>query len=69
MDDDITSDVYHEGEIAVQQRAGVRERADGVADMVERTVPAGTEHVDLSRINPTRSSRPSIATARCGCRC
>lgn len=41
MDDDITSDVYHEGEISVQRRAGVRERADGVADMVERTVPAG----------------------------
>jgi len=41
MEDDVTSDVYHEGEVAVQRRAGVRDRAETVAGMVERAVPAG----------------------------
>jgi predicted pyridoxine 5'-phosphate oxidase superfamily flavin-nucleotide-binding protein len=41
MEDNVTSDVYHEGEIAVQRRAGVRERAETVAEMVEQTIPAG----------------------------
>lgn len=35
------SDVYHEGEIAVQRRAGVRERAEKMSGVVERSVPTG----------------------------
>jgi len=33
------SDVYHEGEIAVQREAGVRERAEEMAGMVDEAVP------------------------------
>lgn len=44
MGNDAVSDVYHEGEIAVQRQAGVRERAQQLSGMVERTVP-GSEDV------------------------
>lgn len=37
------SDVYHEGEIAVQRRAGVRERAERMAGMVQPSVPASDD--------------------------
>lgn len=35
------SGVYHEGELAVQRRAGVRDRAAELGGMVEETVPTG----------------------------
>ncbi|MFB6126721.1 MAG: pyridoxamine 5'-phosphate oxidase family protein [Halolamina sp.] len=38
-----TSDVYHEGELAVQRRAGVRDQAARLSGMVERTVPDGED--------------------------
>jgi predicted pyridoxine 5'-phosphate oxidase superfamily flavin-nucleotide-binding protein len=41
MEDDAASDVYHTGERAVQQQAGVRERAEQMTSMVERTIPDG----------------------------
>ena len=43
MEDDVSSGVYHEGEITVQRRAGVRERAEQLSGMVERTVPASND--------------------------
>lgn len=39
----MTEDVYHEGEIAVQRRAGVRDRAEEMAGMVGASVPASEE--------------------------
>lgn len=39
----MTEDVYHEGEIAVQRRAGARERADKMAGMVEGSIPASED--------------------------
>lgn len=39
MEDAVPSDVYHEGEVAVQRRAGVREEAERLSGMVDRTVP------------------------------
>lgn len=35
--------VYHEGEVAVQRRAGVRGRAEKMAGMVERAVPTSDD--------------------------
>lgn len=43
MENDAGSDIYHEGEIAVQRQAGVRERAEQLSGMVERTVPGGED--------------------------
>jgi len=43
MEDDVVSDVYHEGEIAVQRQAGVRERAEQLSGMVDQTVPASND--------------------------
>lgn len=43
MANDAASDIYHEGEVAVQRRAGVRERAEQMSGMVERTVPASDD--------------------------
>ena len=43
MADEAASAVYHEGELAVQRRAGVRERAEKMAGMVEKTVPSSDD--------------------------
>lgn len=43
MTPDGGSDIYHEGERAVQRRAGVRERATELSGMVESTVPASDD--------------------------
>lgn len=66
MEDDVSSSVYHEGEITVQRRAGVRERAEQLSGMVERTVPASNDVRALASL--MRSSRQLTAMAQCGSR-
>lgn len=39
MGEETAAELYHEGEIAVQRQAGVRQRADEIAGMVDRTLP------------------------------
>lgn len=46
------SDVYHEGEIAVQRRAGVRDEAERLAGMVDSTVPSDDDVRSLVAAQP-----------------
>lgn len=52
MANDAASDTYHKGEVAVQRRADVRERAEQMSGMVERTVPASDDVRELIENQP-----------------
>lgn len=47
MESHTDSDVYHAGEIAVQRRVGVRERAVEMSGMVDRAIPDSDDVHDL----------------------
>jgi len=52
MGDTVDSDIYHEGEVAVQQRAGVREKAEQVGQMVRETIPDSDNVTQLLNAEP-----------------
>jgi len=54
MRDDLTSETYHEGEIAVQRQAGVRNRAEKVGEMVQETIP------DLDNVRNLLAAEPHV---------
>jgi len=54
MEEKTNSDVYHAGEIAVQKRAGVRDRAERVGGMVQETIP------DLDNVRNLLAEEPHV---------
>lgn len=56
MREDPDSTIYHEGEIAVQRRAGVRNEAERVSQMVEETIP------DSDNVARLLATEPHVVT-------
>ena len=54
MQDEPHSDIYHDGEVAVQRRAGVREQAEQVGGMVRETIP------DSDNVKRLLSAEPHV---------